>query len=324
MSRSDRLTGILLALRGGRQTAAQLGERFGVSRRTILRDVDALGAIGVPVAAIPGAGGGFALAEGYWLPPLQFTAPEAAMLLLALRSLGDAAASPFGEAHPGAEEKLRAALRPALLADAERELSALDIAPPHHVPDRDHFRLLRDATRRERWLRVDYGSLRRVAAHTLLPQRLTSRDGRWYCAAVSLEAGEERSYRLDRIRSVEPVPTPPGADDARRAAARPRRAYDDPSHPAVVVRLSYRGLKLAEEAFPWVHSATTVGPDLWEIRYRCPPAELPYYARALLALGSEAEAVTPPLLRHLVRELAAATSAVYAEVAPDDTDLARR
>ena len=42
MNRTDRLTGILLALRGGQQTSAQLAERFAVSRRTILRDLAAL------------------------------------------------------------------------------------------------------------------------------------------------------------------------------------------------------------------------------------------------------------------------------------------
>jgi predicted DNA-binding transcriptional regulator YafY len=70
MNRTDRLTGIILALRGGRQTAAQLATRFEVSRRTILRDVAALGEIGVPVVGSSGAGGGFELADGYWLPPL--------------------------------------------------------------------------------------------------------------------------------------------------------------------------------------------------------------------------------------------------------------
>ena len=40
MNRTDRLTGILLALRGGPTTAARLAARFEVSRRTILRDIN--------------------------------------------------------------------------------------------------------------------------------------------------------------------------------------------------------------------------------------------------------------------------------------------
>lgn len=313
MSRTHRLTGILLALQGSRQTAAQLAARFGVSRRTILRDVDALGGIGVPVVAFPGVGGGFALAEGFWLPPLQFSASEAAVLLLALRTLGDPATSPFGEAHAAAEEKLRVALPPRLLAEAERQLNAVAVAPSPHVPDRDHFRRLRDAIGRERWLRVEYGSLRRVAVHTLLPRRLVTRDGRWYCAAVSLDPAEERTYRLDRVRSLEPVATPPGAAAAREAAARVRRAYADPAHPEVVVRLSYRGLRLAEDAPDFAGRATQIAPDAWELRFRCPPSELPFYAREIHALGPTGEALGPPALRALLRDLAAATAALYAK-----------
>ncbi len=313
MTRTDRLTGIILALQGGRHTAAQLAARFEVSRRTILRDVDALSQIGVPVVALPGPGGGLALADGYWLPPLHLSAAEAAVLLLALRALGEPAATPFGEARRGAEEKLRAVLRPDVLAAADRELDTVDAAPPHRPLDPGHVRAIRAAIRNQRWLRVDYGSLRRVAAHHLLPRRLTVVDGRWYVAALSLEAAEERSYRLDRVRSLAPVPPPPGADAADRAAARPRRPYDDPSHPEVVVRLSYRGLRLAEASPNWTRSAAQLGPDLWELRFRSPPAELPYHARAIHALGPTAEAVAPPQLRALILDLAAATTALYAD-----------
>ena len=119
MNRTDRLTGIILALRGGRRTAAELAARFEVSRRTILRDVAALGEIGVPVVAAPGAGGGLELADGYWLPPLQLSSDEATLLLLALGALGEATGSPFGEKRRTVEEKRRAALRPEVTREAE-------------------------------------------------------------------------------------------------------------------------------------------------------------------------------------------------------------
>ncbi len=105
MTRTDRLTGIILALQNGRHTAAQLAARFEVSRRTILRDVDALSQIGVPVVALPGPGGGLALADGYWLPPLHLSAAEAAVLLLALRVLGEPAATFVGAARRGDERE---------------------------------------------------------------------------------------------------------------------------------------------------------------------------------------------------------------------------
>ena len=313
MNRIERLTGIILVLQRGRQTAAQLAERFEVSRRTILRDVDALGQIGVPVVSSPGVGGGLALADGYYLPPLHLTAAEAGVLLLALRGLGDPTASPFGDAGRGAEDKLRAALRPDVLAQAERDLDAIDIAPPRRPVDPAHLRVIRDAIERERWLRVEYRSLRRVAVHDLLPTKLQADDGRWYCRAVSLDAGDQRSYRVDRIATVTPIPTPERASGALHAAARPRRPYDDPTHPEVIVQLTYRGMRQAEDAPRWPATVDRIGADAWQLRFRCPPAELPYYAREIHALGPDADALSPPELRALVRDLAAATMARYVD-----------
>lgn len=64
--RADRLLAIMLLLQTqGKMTARSLAERLEVSRRTILRDIDALGAAGVPVYAEGGHGGGITLDEGY-------------------------------------------------------------------------------------------------------------------------------------------------------------------------------------------------------------------------------------------------------------------
>ena len=54
MNRLDRALGILLLLRGGKTiSASELARRFEVSTRTIYRDVETLGAVGVPVYAEP-------------------------------------------------------------------------------------------------------------------------------------------------------------------------------------------------------------------------------------------------------------------------------
>ena len=63
--RADRLLTIIMRLQTrGRQTAQVLAGELGVSRRTILRDVEALSLAGIPVYAEGGHGGGIALDEG--------------------------------------------------------------------------------------------------------------------------------------------------------------------------------------------------------------------------------------------------------------------
>lgn len=64
--RAGRLLGLLLILQSeGRVTARELAARLEVSERTVLRDLAELGATGVPVYAVRGPGGGFALLDTF-------------------------------------------------------------------------------------------------------------------------------------------------------------------------------------------------------------------------------------------------------------------
>src|SRR5947209_7761297 len=83
MKRTQRLFALAEYLRGRRTgvTAETLAERFEVTVRTIYRDLDALRDAALPVGAERGRGGGYALDKNYTLPPVNFTAREAALLV---------------------------------------------------------------------------------------------------------------------------------------------------------------------------------------------------------------------------------------------------
>ena len=83
MKRPARIFALAEALRARRSgiTAEELARRFDVSVRTIYRDLEALGDAGLPLLAERGRGGGYALERGYSLPPVNFTAREAAILV---------------------------------------------------------------------------------------------------------------------------------------------------------------------------------------------------------------------------------------------------
>ena len=88
MKRSERLFAITELLRARRTgtTAEALAERFEVSVRTIYRDLDSLRAAALPVIGERGRGGGLALDRTYSLPPVNFSAREAAILVAAYTS----------------------------------------------------------------------------------------------------------------------------------------------------------------------------------------------------------------------------------------------
>ncbi|MCI0352964.1 MAG: HTH domain-containing protein, partial [Acidobacteriales bacterium] len=102
MNRIDRLFAILLKLQSHSPiTSHDLARSFEVSQRTIYRDIAALSEMGVPIVALPGEG--YALMEGFYLPPLVFTPAEATALFLGARML---ALQADGELPKDAEQAL--------------------------------------------------------------------------------------------------------------------------------------------------------------------------------------------------------------------------
>jgi predicted DNA-binding transcriptional regulator YafY len=87
MNRVDRLFGILMMLQSRKYvTAERISDRFGISVRTVYRDIRALDEIGIPVSFENNKG--YFIVDGYFLPPVSFTADEANALVL-LSSLAD-------------------------------------------------------------------------------------------------------------------------------------------------------------------------------------------------------------------------------------------
>src|SRR5512143_1909602 len=108
MQRTERLFALAEHLRGRRTgvTAEALAERFGVTVRTIYRDLDALRDASMPLVAERGRGGGYALDRSYSLPPVNFTAREAALLITLGRWATELRLLPFTDTLASALDKV--------------------------------------------------------------------------------------------------------------------------------------------------------------------------------------------------------------------------
>lgn len=305
MNRLDRGHAIILLLQERPRTASELAGAFEVSRRTILRDIQALCEIGVPIIAREGAGGGYSLPEGYVLAPLALGADEAFLLLFALKSLRHAPDLPFAGARASLGAKLQA-LIPGQLPAAQALAALVDLGMPGRAPAPVLPGLLA-AAEAGRWVRISYQSAERQSIQHVLPRSLSLQGGYWYCLAYAAERGEERTYRADRILEL----GPPAAEFAP-PPPQPPTAYADQSHPEIRVELTPRGVA-AVEIEPHLGPAIERGPAGGRLRFRCPPGELGWYARYFAGLGAEAEISAPAELRRLLHELGAALADRYRE-----------
>lgn len=207
MRRTERLFALGEYLRGRRTgvTAEELAERFGVTVRTMYRDLDSLRAADLPLTAERGRGGGYALERSYTLPPVNFTAREAALLVVLGRFAIDMRLLPFAGTLESGLDKVRAALS----TSAQRELLArLAELSFHGVPALPSKKEVRVAIERawfeQRPLRITYvdgnhiESTRQVRIVSVAMDRHETR-----LDAQDVESGERRQFRLDRISRAE-------------------------------------------------------------------------------------------------------------------------
>lgn len=217
--RADRLLSILLLLQVHRRvTARELAKRLEVSERTIHRDMEALGAAGVPVLAERGTGGGWGLLEAYRTNLTGLNSAEIQALFLSgpprlLADLGLEKAAQAGLI------KLLAAL-PSLSRRNAEEMSRriyVDAAgwrqPGEAIP---FLPRLQEAIWLERKLRLTYqrGGDGNAVERLVEPLGLVAKGSIWYLVAAV--EGELRSYRVSRVQDAtltdEPFARPPSFD----------------------------------------------------------------------------------------------------------------
>ena len=207
MRRTERLFAIAEYLRGRRTgvTAEALAERFGVTIRTIYRDLDALRAAAMPVAAERGRGGGYALDRSYSLPPVNFTSRVAALLVALGRFAIDMRLLPFAETLESALDKVRAALSTSAQRELLRRLDELAFQGVPALPSRKEVRAaLERAWFEQQPLRITYvdgnfiETTRNIRVHGVVMDRHETR-----LDASDVSSGERRHFRLDRITRAE-------------------------------------------------------------------------------------------------------------------------
>ncbi|MBT2489134.1 WYL domain-containing protein [Streptomyces sp. ISL-96] len=214
--RADRLVSLVLLLRQrGRMTADTLARELEVSTRTVLRDIEALSAAGVPVYAERGRHGGFARLPGFQTALTGLNHDEALALLVAgsrrgaqLFGLGSALASAMLKVVDALPEGLRGTAAGAaqrLLIDPETDLLSRRVAADE-VSD-TVVAEVRRAVFAGHKLRIQYAAVDQTPKwRTVDPIGLVTVRGQSYLLAT--RGGADRTYRLARVLAAEALDEP--------------------------------------------------------------------------------------------------------------------
>ncbi len=191
-----------------RLSGTELAQRLNVDGRTLRRYIGRLEELGIPVMAERGRYGNYSLVAGYKLPPMMFSDDEALALsvgLVAARSLGLAEpTTAVQSAHAKLERVMPRALQHRVRALAETV--SLDFGQSVSPRDNAALLALSFAAHGRQRVRLRYRSPQEEDTEREFdPYGLVWRSGRWYTVGMCRLRKGLRTFRLDRVLSVEPV-----------------------------------------------------------------------------------------------------------------------
>jgi predicted DNA-binding transcriptional regulator YafY len=202
--RLSRLTAILTQLQTKRiLTSTYLSEKYGVSVRTIYRDIRALEKSGVPILTEEGKG--YTLMEGYRVPPVMFTESQANALILAEQLVLKNKDTSFIKDYSEAIEKIKAVLgysvkdKANLLAERTRFNQNINNERNSNNLSQFQFALTNFCV-----TKIEYtNENNKTTSRSIEPFALLSTQENWLLVAWCRLRKDFRYFRLDRITKME-------------------------------------------------------------------------------------------------------------------------
>lgn len=311
LNRTERLFALVLLLQTRpNMTSRDLAEHFNVSRRTIFRDLRALGESGVPLTYADG--GGYEILEGYQLPPLMLTAREAATLLLGTEFMKLQSDASLAKDADLVGMKIHQVL-PREIQDYVERLQENTVMDPYwlhrHQPavsDEEEGRWyeLSQAVARQHSVLMEYHvtSRNETTRRTVDPLGLVYYTDHWNLIAFDHLRGDIRNFRLEQIQSLrvllEKFDRPEGFDLATHLAER----GESPKNIPIAIRFDQYMYRWARNGVPTIIKEEIQEGSTVVVRFEF--ENLEYLAGWLLRYGSSAEVIEPAALQKMLRSKA--------------------
>ncbi|MFC5403293.1 helix-turn-helix transcriptional regulator [Cohnella soli] len=303
MPKSKRLMELMMTVnRKRRFKVKELADEFGVSSRTILRDLQELSELGVPLYSEVGPSGGYQVVRERVLPPIAFTEEEAVAMFFAVHALRHYSSLPFEAESASALRKFYLHMPGDVRDRIDRMKDRVDFVTPTRRGEAPSLALLLDAAVHRKLVVIDYESKEDWADSRLIqPVCIYANNGFWYCTAYCFLREGFRVFRCDRIREAkadESGTEPHDLGDVRLS----RREAAEPREPIRLrAELTRAGVQRCESEL-WLAPMMEVREDgSGAIDRDVSRGDILFYADFFIGLGAEASLEGPAELKEAIR-----------------------
>jgi predicted DNA-binding transcriptional regulator YafY len=209
LKKLERMTAIIYLLQEkGKLTAGDIAKHLEVSERTIYRDIDALSQIKVPIITCEGRQGGYEIDTGYFLPSIRLSEDEILYFILLLKLGKEIKVPMISESYDMLSMKLLNTVTKDSQLKIKRFLNKFKVSINRINPDGYVGNLLEtviQSLEEEKQIKLSYYTPLKdtVSERVVSPYRFTFDEGGWYITGYCHLREDKRTFRLDRIQSIE-------------------------------------------------------------------------------------------------------------------------
>ncbi len=291
--RSNRIFEITtILLNKGTITARELASRFGVSTRTIYRDIDMLSSSGVPVYMNKGNGGGIHILENYTLNRAIFSERESKNLLMAVKSLQ---ATQYPELDI-ALEKMGVIFKNA----SNHDWVEVDFSPWASSPnEKNKFNDIKRAMLERNVIQFEYVNAEGHRSSRLAePEKLIFKNNAWYLVAFCRLHQEHRTFRISRLKELDIL----AEHFEKKVLPKPRvEKWNTAPQSLTLLKLCFKA-QVINRVYDYFDDSFLIPNDDGSLTLVAEFPEDEWLYSYILSFGSSVEVIEPEYMRKIIAE----------------------
>lgn len=304
----DRLLGIItVLLQKEKATAPYLAEKFEVSRRTILRDIDDICKAGIPIITKQGGNGGISILDGYKLDKNLLTGDEMQNIIAGLKSLDSVSTTStinrLVEKLLPNKESIESQRDNKLLI---KDSIIIDLSSHYKNSLSEKIELIKSAINQSKLVKFDYYNVKGKSSRSIEPYFITFKWSAWYVFGYCLEREDFRTFKLNRLWELtcqEEVYIPRDVPMERRNLD---NCFSDNQKVQILFDSSSQ-YRLIDEYGLNCFSTLENGKLLLEVGY----TNEEYMISWILGFGDKAEVISPIVLREKISAIIRNIAEIY-------------